>query len=449
MVKNNVRILIAEDDENFARQFTGLLESEGYEVAWAREGREAIHLIEARNVSLGFIDLAMPGVDGMQILQEAIRLAPELPLIMLTGHGSIERAVQATKLGAFEFLEKPVSMERILVTIDRALEYHALAQKNRWMAADIMSRYRMVGASAVMQQLYDRIDRVASTDATVLISGETGTGKELVARALHLRSKRNAGPLGKVNCAAIPEQLIESQLFGHKKGAFTGAVEDYSGRFVQADGGTLLLDEIGDLSLSAQAKLLRVLQSHEVEPVGGTRSILVDVRIIAATNKDLQARIKAGLFRDDLFYRIAIVDIEVPPLREHKEDIASLANHFLSLFCEENNRYIEEFSPACQQVLLHYDWPGNVRQLRAVVEKLGVLAQGSRITPRDILEVLNLKNDYSALSSKLSVARKMFERDFIHQALVAHNWNVAATAAALDVDRTNLHRKMQHYGLKR
>lgn len=449
MSKRKLRILIAEDDETFARQLSSFLESEGYEVTWAREGREAIRLIQERTIALGFIDLAMPGMDGMQVLQEATLLAPELPLIMLTGHGSIERAVTATKLGAFDFMEKPVSVERILLTIDRALEFSSLAQQNRWMAEDIMNRYRMVGASAAMQSVYDCIERIASADTTVLITGETGTGKELVAMAIHMRSKRSAGPLCKVNCAALPESLIESELFGHKKGSFTGASSDYDGRFVQADGGTLFLDEVGDLSLSAQAKLLRVLQNHEVEPVGGDKPILVNVRIVAATNKNLPKRIEEGLFREDLYYRICIVDLEVPPLRAHKEDIGALANHFLKRFCGENNRYIEALSPACQQVLMRYDWPGNVRQLRSTVEKLGVLARGSHIIPRDIVDVLHLNQRETVTPGKLAHAKRIFERDFIHLALMAHEWNVAATAAALGVDRTNLHRKLQRFGLKR
>ncbi|HQG44057.1 MAG TPA: sigma-54 dependent transcriptional regulator, partial [bacterium] len=332
------RILIAEDDSAFAAQLASVLEGEGFEAIQAKDGNEAIKRLSLGDLEIALIDLSMPGLDGMQVLERAASLAPGLPLVVITGNATIDRAVQATRLGAFDFLEKPVNLDRLLLTVERALEWRHLEQKTNWMGAEIMNRYQMVGTSTAMQSVYARIERVAPTESTVLITGETGTGKELVAMAIHLRSKRSAGPFMRVNCAAIPETLIESELFGHRKGAFTGAIENYDGKFRLADGGTLFLDEIGDLSLPAQAKLLRVLQSHEVEAVGGSRPLPIDVRIIAATNRTLTEQIARGLFREDLYYRVCVVDIQLPPLRERREDIPELSAFFLRQFCERYNR---------------------------------------------------------------------------------------------------------------
>ncbi len=369
-------ILIAEDDAAFAAQLASLLEAEGYRIFFARDGREALNIIGQQSIDVGLLDLAMPGMDGMEVLHHAHQEEWEVPLIVITGHASIDRAVHATRMGAFDFLEKPVDADRVLLTVERAVEKHTLARKSRWMAAEIMNRYRMVGTSAVMQRVYQQIEQVAATDSTVLITGETGTGKELVAMAIHMRSRRASEPLVGINCAAIPDTLIESELFGYKKGAFTGAVDEYEGKLAAANHGTLFLDEIADLTLSAQAKLLRVLQSHEFERIGENKPRQVDVRVLAATNKNLQERVAQKLFREDLFFRVCVVDIYLPPLRQRKEDIPDLANYFVKQFCESYNRYVEGISPAALRRMMEYHWPGNVRQLRSVIERALIMSTG-------------------------------------------------------------------------
>ncbi|HNW58129.1 MAG TPA: sigma-54 dependent transcriptional regulator [bacterium] len=442
------RILIAEDDPAFAVQLASALQGEGYETDIARDGNEAVKLLAQGDLAIGLLDLAMPGLDGMQVLERAAALAPGLPLVIITGNATIDRAVQATRLGAFDFLEKPVNLDRLLLTVERALEWRHLEQKNNWMAAEIMNRYRMVGTSRIMQAVYARIDRVAPTESTVLITGETGTGKELVAMAIHLRSKRSAGPFMRVNCAAIPDTLIESELFGHRKGAFTGAVENYDGKFLQADGGTLFLDEIGDLSLSAQAKLLRVLQSHEVEAVGGNRPRPIDVRIISATNRNLTEQISKGLFREDLFYRVCVVDIQLPPLRERKEDIPELSAEFLRQFCERHNRRLGELSPAALSILMSYHWPGNVRQLRSCIERAVVLTTGDALSEEELKQTVGLPAGDAGMPT-LKEARERFEKEYIAQILQAHHWKMEASAATLGIDRTNLYKKVQKLGIRR
>ncbi|HOC24247.1 MAG TPA: sigma-54 dependent transcriptional regulator [bacterium] len=443
------RVLIAEDDSAFAAQLASVLEGEDYQVVLARDGNEAVRQIAGGELDIGFIDLAMPGLDGMQVLEKAVGIAPDLPLVVITGHASIDRAIQATRLGAFDFLEKPVNLERVLLTVERALGWRQLEQKNNWMAAEIMNRYRMVGTSPGMQDIYARIDQVAPTESTVLITGETGTGKELVAMAIHLRSHRAAGPFMRVNCAAIPDTLIESELFGHRKGAFTGATENHDGKFMQAAGGSLFLDEIGDLSQPAQAKLLRVLQSREVEAVGAARPQPVDVRIIAATNKNLTECISKGLFREDLYYRVCVIDINLPPLRERKEDIPELSGHFLNYFCGQYNRRLEGFTPAALQTLMNYHWPGNVRQLRSCIERAVILARGESLSEADLRLMMSGKPVSEEAPATLRQARERFEKSYIEQVLKSHDWKMEESAATLGIDRTNLYKKMQKLGIHR
>lgn len=443
------RILIAEDDTAFAQQLAFALEGEGYEVTLARDGQAAIKRISEMTHDIGFIDLAMPGLDGLQVLERTRTLAPALPLVVITGHGSIESAIQATRLGAYDFLEKPVDLDRLLLTVRRALNWRQLEQKSSWMAAEIMSRYRMVGTSAPMQRIYDLIDRVAPTESTVLITGETGTGKELAAMAIHLQSPRASGPFVRINCAAIPETLIESELFGHHKGAFTGATENFPGKFALAEGGTLFLDEIGDLSPAAQAKLLRAMQSHEVEAIGEIRSRRINTRVLSATNKNLQECIKDGRFREDLYYRICVVELQMPPLSQHKEDIPELSHAFLGYFCEQYNRRLAGFTPAELHLLMNYHWPGNVRQLRSIIERAVVLARGERITVEDLTLMLGGHGGDSSAPVPLSEARERFERQYILQTLQAYDWKMESSAAALGIDRTNLYKKMQKLGIKR
>ncbi|HOT95680.1 MAG TPA: sigma-54 dependent transcriptional regulator [bacterium] len=442
------RILIAEDDSAFAAQLASVLEGEGFEAIQAKDGNEAIKRLSLGDLEIALIDLSMPGLDGMQVLERAASLAPGLPLVVITGNATIDRAVQATRLGAFDFLEKPVNLDRLLLTVERALEWRHLEQKTNWMGAEIMNRYQMVGTSTAMQSVYARIERVAPTESTVLITGETGTGKELVAMAIHLRSKRSAGPFMRVNCAAIPETLIESELFGHRKGAFTGAIENYDGKFRLADGGTLFLDEIGDLSLPAQAKLLRVLQSHEVEAVGGSRPLPIDVRIIAATNRTLTEQIARGLFREDLYYRVCVVDIQLPPLRERREDIPELSAFFLRQFCERYNRRLSGLSPAALRLLMNFDWPGNVRQLRSFIERAVVLAAGDTLSEAELKQMMGIPDREKGILP-LKEARERFEREYIAQILQAHEWKMDASAAVLGIDRTNLYKKIQKLGVRR
>ncbi len=444
------KVLIAEDDEAFARQLSETLTGENYDVAIAHDGSEALRILQNYTIDLGFIDMAMPGVDGMKVLADAQKIAPEVPLIMITGYATIDRAVQATRLGAYDFIEKPVSLDRILLTTERALEKRRLQLKSRWMSEEILSRYKMVGTSNAMQQVYSMIDKIAPANSTVLIYGETGTGKELVAMAIHLQSKRSNGPYVRVNCAAIPDTLIESELFGHKQGAYTGATADKIGKFVKANNGTILLDEVGDLSPSAQAKILRVLQEHEVEPVGDNRVLKVDVRIIAATNKNLTSLISEGKYREDLFYRLNAVEIHLPALRDRKEDIPELAYYFLTYFCQQNNRYIQGFKPQAIQLLMQPDWPGNVRQLRSTIERLVIFATGELITVADVTRVMQMQH-FMQTPNLLSYqqANELFQREFLTQALTAHDWNITAAADSLQIDRTNLYKKMQRLGIRK
>lgn len=445
---NQHRVLIAEDDQTFANELKDTFVSENYDVIHASDGTQAIEILQKEKPDIGFIDLVMPDVDGLDVLRQAQRIAPDVPLIMITGFASIDRAVEATRLGAYDFIEKPVTLDRLLLTARHALEKRHLATQNRWMLKDIMERYEMVGKSKVMQTVYTMIDKVAPTSTSVLITGETGTGKELVARALHMRSRRQSEPFIKINCAAIPDNLIESELFGHKRGSFTGATFDKLGKFVQANGGALFLDEIGNMSQAAQSKILRALETKEIEAVGDTFIQKVDVRVIAATNSDVQSLVDNSGFREDLYYRLKDVHIHVPPLREHKEDIPNLANHFLRESCEEHNRCLLGFEDKAIMALMEYTWPGNVRQLRSVVNKLVIFAESDKIKAGEVLDELQSGGKKpDAVSYRRAMAQ--YETTFLTNTLSAYDWNVAKAAAALGIDRTNLHKKMQKLGIQR
>ncbi len=442
------RILIVEDDENYARELSESLADEGYEVLTVNHGASALEILENQSVDLGFVDLSMPGMDGMTVIEKAAEIAPQVPLVMLTGYGTIDRAVKAVQLGAYDFIEKPASLDRILLTVSHALEKRELVQQNRRLSDEIQDKYAMIGTSSSMQNIYRLIDHVAPTNVSVLITGETGTGKELVARAIHLQSNRNTGPFIKINCASIPDSLFESELFGHEKGAFTGAVQKKPGKFQLADSGTLFLDEIGDMSPAAQAKILRALETQQIETVGGLNPEKVDVRVLAATNQDLGALTNTGRFREDLFYRLNHVGIQMPALRDRKEDIPDLLAHFIQHFREEHNRKIMGFESKAIQLILNWDWPGNVRELRAFVEKMVILSVDEWITMDEISQLYRAKtNGQSRLVYR--AAMDAYESDFLQQALVAHEWNVAETAFALGLDRTNLYKKMQRLGIQK
>ncbi len=450
MTEKKPLILIAEDDTGYLCQLQGSLEEEGYRVLTAHDGSEAIKILQEHKVDMGLIDLWMPGVGGMEALEQARDIAPDVPLVMITSKGSFETAVQAIKVGAYDYLAKKAGLNRILITVQKALEKRTLQQQARWMAQDIMDRYKMVGHSAAMQKIYDQIDKAAATDSTVLISGETGTGKELVAMAIHWRSRRNVRPCLTVNCPSIDKSLAVSELFGHKKGAFTGADYDHDGKFLQADGSTIFLDEIGDLDLGVQSKILRVLDDHVVERVGDTVSREVDVRVLAATNKVLPEMIDQGKFREDLYYRINAINIHLPPLRERFEDIPELADFYLRRYCEKLNHCLMKFDPQAMHLIVRHGWRGNVRELKWVIERTVPNVQGERVTAAAVAEALSDQRqtiEQSLLSYR--EAMNACEKDYFNKVLIAHDWNVSATAATIGLDRTNLHKKMQRLGITR
>ncbi len=441
-------ILIAEDDAGFANQLKETFESEGYRVFHAKDGHEAIYYLKNEKIDLGFLDLAMPGLDGLEVLERAVRLTPDIPLVMITGYASIDKAVKAIQLGAYDFLEKPASIDRLLLTAEHALEKSKLSQKTRWMSDELQSKYQMVGSGKAIKDIYALIDRIARVNSPVLITGETGTGKELIARALHMQSPRASQAFVKLNCAAIPETLIESELFGYKRGAYTGAEKDYKGKFLQADRGTLFLDEVGDLSLAVQAKLLRVLQDKCVDQLGSEESNSIDVRVLAASNKDFSAMVRNGQFRRDLFYRLNNFDIHLPPLRERKEDIPELADHFLNQLGEEYNRVFQKLDGETIKALLQYDWPGNIRELRGLIERIVVLSETNQIQSKDIVSQLKQKAG-SVPSGAYHESMKQLEKRFLTDTLVIHQWKVAEAAKQLKLDRTNLYKKMQQLGIRK
>jgi two-component system, NtrC family, nitrogen regulation response regulator NtrX len=376
---------------------------------------------------------------------------------MMSGHGTIETAVKSTKLGAYDFIEKPFSLEKVVVTVENALAMTRLREENASLRGLVLQSHEMIGASAAMEQLREQIVLVAPTNSSVRITGENGTGKELVARSVHFHSQRRDKPFIEINCAAIPEELIESELFGHERGAFTGAVAQKKGKFDLADGGTLFLDEIGDMSLKTQAKVLRILQEKKFERVGGTRTLEVDVRIVAATNKLLEEEIKHGAFREDLYYRLNVVPFKVPSLRERRDDIPLLIGYFLEAFCRREGRELKRIVPEAVEALQRYDWPGNVRELKNIVERLVIMTPGGTITTNHLPDYLATeaagreagggKLDSVLELSSLREAREEFEREFIIQKLEENDWNVSRTAEAIELERSNLHRKIKSYGI--
>ena len=458
------RVLIVDDEKNIRRTFKMVLESEGFDVSVAETGEEALKVFQKEKPDVVVLDVKLPGIDGIETLRRIKKQEPELPVIMISGHGTIATAVDATRSGAFDFVEKPLSKERLLVAIRNALKVQSLGREVRALRAKDRKRHLMVGESPPVQAIREQIEQVAPTGARILITGESGTGKELVARAVHEASDRSKGPFVKVNCAAIPEELIESELFGAVKGAYTGSTQSRDGKFLQADKGTLFLDEIGDMSLKAQAKVLRALQEGEIERVGGNKTVHVDVRVLAATNKDLPVEVKAGAFREDLFFRLNVVPVHVPPLRDRREDIPLLAEHFLGAYLDENGLPQRQFAPEVLQLLESMPWPGNIRELGNAVERLAILSSGNVIGPEDLARCgvggdINLEPKGASLDSGLFepaavmaagglvAARQEFEKRCITSALAEAEGNVSQAARLLGIDRTNLHKKIQSYGL--
>jgi two-component system nitrogen regulation response regulator NtrX len=413
----------------------------------AGTAEEAFALLKEHTPDLMFLDIWLPGTDGIQALTRIREQNPELPIVMISGHGNIELAVNATRLGAYDFLEKPLSLERVLLVANRALERRSLEMENKALKQDLTKKWRLIGNSPKMSQLSEQIDMAAKSNGRVLILGESGSGKELAAHILHEKSSRAGRPFIEMNCAAIPQELIESELFGHEKGSFTGAFERKKGKFELADEGTLFLDEVGDMSLSTQAKVLRVIETQEFQRVGGSKNIKVDVRIISATNKDLSEEMKKGAFRDDLLYRLNVIPIHLPPLRERKEDIPELVDYFLGYFATESGQKPKKITPEGLKMLELYNWPGNIRELRNVIERLVIMTPSVTVTPRNIILGEAVRSDYFTFNT-LKDARESFEKDFIIRKLEENNWNISKTSEILDIERSNLHRKIKAYDIK-
>jgi len=442
-------ILVVDDEPAIQGTLRAVLEDEGYRVTTAGGGEAAVRAITDESPDLVFLDIWMPGMDGLETLAELKRVRPETTVIMISGHGTIETAVKATRLGAYDFIEKPMSLEKTLVSVTRALEHSRLERENATLRARLDMRTEIIGDSEPMRALREAIATAAPTSGRVLIHGENGSGKELVARAIHALSGRREAPFVEVNCAAIPEELIESELFGHERGAFTGAVARRRGKFETADGGTLFLDEIGDMSLKTQAKVLRALEEQVVERVGGREPIKVDVRVIAASNRDLPAFIAQGGFREDLFYRLNVIPIEVPPLRHRRDDIPALIEHFIAVFSAENGKRLKTMSAEALAYFLAYEWPGNVRELRNMVERLVIMTMGDVIDPESLPAPLRPKDAVAGGEGPRSLkdARDGFERAYILAELRANDWNMTRTAERLGIERSHLYRKIKTYGI--
>jgi len=443
-------ILIVDDERNILTTLSAVLKDEGYDITVCENGMEALKVAKQDPPALVLLDIWMEGWDGLETLKHLKEVLPDLIVIMMSGHGSIETAVRAIKLGAYDYIEKPLSLEKVTLMIRHALHQQRLEEENVRLRERMQKRYEMIGESPVMEKLKEQIRVSGPTNSRVLISGENGTGKELVARSLHDGSPRRDQPFVEVNCAAIPETLIESELFGYEKGAFTGAQGTRKGRFELAHRGTLFLDEIADMSLSTQAKVLRVLQEQQFHRVGGGRLIQANVRVIAASNKDLMEEIKKGLFREDLFYRLNVLPLSVPALRERAEDIPLLTDHFLKEMSMEQGIKVKSISPEGMKLLKGYSWPGNVRELRNVVERLLIMVPTPVISGEAISHLFKgpspsrLDQETSMdLFPSLREARADFERRFIHRKLLANDWNVSKTAEELQIERSNLHRKIK------
>ncbi|MEE8584413.1 MAG: sigma-54 dependent transcriptional regulator [Acidobacteriota bacterium] len=443
--EGTARVLIVDDEPNVRRSLEGVLQDEGFEVETASSGEECLGLFDRRSFDAVFLDIWLPGLDGMDVLKQIMDRRPGQAVIMISGHGTIEAAVRSTKLGAFDFIEKPLSLEKVLLVLEHALRLQRLEEENRSLKDLVRRETAMIGSSVPMQALRQQIDYAAPTEARVLIYGENGTGKELVARLLHLKSARRNKPFVEVNCAAIPEDLIESELFGSTKGAFTGATEERQGKFAAADGATLFLDEVGDMSLKSQAKVLRVLEEQRFYPVGSNQAVKVNVRTIAATNQDLEERIQSGDFREDLFFRLNVIPFQVPPLRERPEDIPELYDYFMDQFSRRYGRPPKPATADAMTRLRGYGWPGNVRELKNMVERLAIMHRGDEVEVQDLPRSVRWSRAprESPDPQTLHQAREAFERRFIEGKLQQNEGNISRTAAAIGLERSHLHRKIK------
>ena len=454
-------ILVVDDEASIRRTLREILEYEDYEVDEAEDGVAALAKLRSQEYDLVLLDVKMPKKDGLEVLGEISKELPEVPFVMISGHGTVETAVEATKLGAYDFIEKPPDLNRLLLTCRNALDRGQLEVENRRMRQVLVEHTEsdvtpILGSSPAISRIKDTIARVAPAEARVLITGEAGTGKELVAKWVHLQSNRREGPMVEVNCAAIPSELIESELFGHEKGAFTGATKQRTGKFEQANGGTLFLDEIGDMSLSAQAKVLRALQENKITRVGGDRSIAVDVRVVAATNKNLLELIEEGEFREDLYHRLSVILIHVPPLRERRQDVPIITQHFAERLARRNGLQPKPFQEDALEAMKALEWRGNVRELHNVVERLLILSEGDAVTRRDVEQyvrfggapanpVANLIEQYDQFAD----FRDMAEKLFIETKLQAFEWNISRTAESIGIQRSHLYNKINKYDIQR
>ena len=444
-------ILIVDDEKNIRSSLEGILKDEGYRVRGVPTGEDLLKQVAQGVPDLVILDVWLPGMDGLQALEEVKRVHPELPVIMISGHSTVETAVKATRLGAYDFIEKPLSLEKTILAVRNALEHQRLEQENLTLRETLDERYELVGESPAIHALRIQIQSAAPSHGRVLIRGESGTGKELIARAIHRQSLRAERPFVEVNCAAIPDELIESELFGHERGAFTGATTKRRGKFELADGGTIFLDEVGDMSIKTQAKVLRVLQEQTFERVGGSETLTVDVRVIAASNKNLEDEIQRGTFREDLFYRLNVIPFEVLPLRDRREDVVLLAEHFLGLFSREYGKWEKTISRDALDLLVKYPWPGNVRELRNVMERMVIMVPRNSIEAGDLETSLRIRVEpepVGEMEGTLREAREQFEKKFILHRLQETHWNITRAAERLGIERSNLHRKMKGYGVE-
>jgi len=459
------RILVIDDEAAIRDSLRMTLEYEGYEFLGAATGQEGLALAEREAPDLVLLDVKMPGMDGIEVLERLRNMNDQLPIVVISGHGTISTAVEATKKGAWDFIEKPFASERVLVSLRNALDQRQLRDENRSLKKAVEVRHQMIGESGVLSQIMAAISRAAPTNATALISGESGVGKELVARTIHRNSLRSRERFVQVNCAAIPEELIESELFGHEKGSFTGATEKQMGKFEQADRGTIFLDEVGDMSAKTQAKVLRVLQEGEVERLGSARTIKVDVRVIAATNKNLEEEIEKGHFREDLYFRLAVIPIHVPPLRDRPEDVPLLVRHYMEAFRSENNARPKRITPSAMDALQRYRWKGNIRELRNTVERLYIMTGGDTIDVADLPSAVRstspsagstggggtgsiakaLGDGDAVRAGTLREFKDTAERTYLVQKLRENSWNISKTAEAIDTPRSNLYKKLEQY----
>jgi two-component system, NtrC family, nitrogen regulation response regulator NtrX len=450
-------ILIVDDEESILKSLGGILEDEGYKPLYAGDGIEALAVAQRESPDLVLLDIWMPRMEGLEALQRLKEINPGLIVVMMSGHGTIETAVKATKMGAYDFIEKPLSLEKVVLTVKNALGLNRLRQENASLRTMVMQDHDLVGNSPPIRQLRDQILLVAPTGATVLLSGENGTGKELAARSIHYNSLRRDKPFMEINCAAIPAELIDQELFGHEKGAFPGALSQKKGKLDLVEGGTLFIDEIGDISLQTQARVLRFLQERKFERVGGEKVIEADVRLVAATSRDLTIKINEGRFSEELLYRLNIIPFHLPPLRQRKEDVPELIAHFLDMFCRREGREPKQMTPEAIALMKQYDWPGNVRELRNIVERLVIMCPERTISDRHIPGYIAGDSlgggggqgleSFIGINS-LREAREEFEKEFIIQKLEENEWNISKTAESIELERSNLQRKIKSYGIE-